>query len=195
MDLDDATRAEPSPLDTDEIPVVVVEARPRPAWTRAWSLGGIAATVAVFQVLCGLALLFFYRPGVPAAHLDLVDLAEASRFGYVRALHVWGSHVLMIVVALHFFRVVATGSYREPRSFNFLVGLALGIVVLFSAVTGYLLPWDERSQWLIGALSAAGAAPDGATLTAVHALHSGVLPVAGALLALYHLRRARIDME
>jgi quinol-cytochrome oxidoreductase complex cytochrome b subunit len=193
VDLDDATLAEPSPLDTDEIPVVVAEARSRPAWKRTWALGGIAVAVAVFQVLCGLVLLFFYRPGVPTAHLDVVDLAEASRFAWVRELHHWGSHALVIVAALHLFRIVATGSYRAPRQVNFQVGVALGVVVLLSAATGYLLPWDERSQWLIRALSAAGAPPGGATLTALHALHSGALPVAGALLAVYHLRRARTD--
>lgn len=193
MALDDATLAEPSPLDTDEIPVVVVARLSRPVWARTWALGGIAVVLAVFQVLTGVALLFFYRPGVPSAHLSLVDLDQASHFGYVRELHVWGSHALVVVVALHLFRTVVTGSYRAPRSFNFQAGVVLGGVVLLSAASGYLLPWGERSQWLIQALAEAGVAGDDASLTAIHALHSGVLPVAGALLAVYHLRRARLD--
>lgn len=192
MALDDATLAQPSPLDTDEIPVVVVAKRSRPAWTRTWALGGIAVAVAVFQVSCGLVLLFFYRPGLPAAHLDVVDLAQASRFGFVRELHHWGSHALVIVVALHLFRIVVSGSYRKPRRFNFQVGVALGVVVLLSAASGYLLPWDDGSRWLSQALSTAGFAADGAARV-IHALHSGVLPVAGALLVVYHLRRARTD--
>lgn len=193
MALDDATLAQPSPLDTDEIPVVVVETRSRPARERTWALGGIAVAVAVFEMACGLVLLFFYRPGLPTAHLDLVDLSQTSRFGFVRELHHWGSHALVIVVALHLFRVVVTGSYRTPRRFNFQVGVALGILVLLGAATGHLLPWDDGSQWLIRGLSAAGMPAGGATLTAIHALHVGVLPVAGALLVVYHLRRARTD--
>lgn len=193
MALDDATLAEPSPLDTDEIPVVVVKARPRPAWTRTWALGGVAVTLAVLQVLGGLLLLFFYRPGVPTAHIGLVDLDQASRFGFVRQLHLWGSHALVIVVALHLLRTVVIGSYRAGRRLNFQAGVVLGVLVLLSAATGYVLPWDDRSEWLTWALAKGGMPTGGATLTAVHALHSAVLPVAGALLAVFHLRRARLD--
>ena len=115
MALDDATQAHPSPLDTDEIPVVVVAPPARPIWSRTWALGGIAVVLAGFAALTGLGLMFHYRPVTETAHLDLVDLVEASRFAFVRELHRWSAHALLIVTALHLFRIVVAGAYRPPR--------------------------------------------------------------------------------
>ena len=197
-----AAPAEPSPLDTDEIPVVVEKRRPS-ALQGAGSLGTVALVLIVSQALGGLGLLFFYRPLVASAHLDLVDLVEVSRFGYVRELHLWGSHALVIVVALHLFQAVVTGTYRSPKCLNFQVGVALGGLVLLLAVTGYVLPWDEHAQWLLRVLDSDSAMSDGppsgdtrpgdAVLTAIYALHCGVLPVVAVLAILYHLHRARRD--
>ncbi len=189
MAIDDATLAQPSPLDTDEIPVVVVAPPPRPVWSRTWALGGVAVMLAGFAALTGLGLMFHYRPVTASAHLDLVDLAEASRFAFVRELHRWGAHALLIATALHLFRIVLAGAYRPPRHLNYAVGVALGLVILGAAMTGYVLPWDQHSRWLLGWLSE----PGDATLTFVYALHCGVLPVAGAILIFYHLKRARRD--
>lgn len=165
----------------------------RPAWSHTWALGTIAVVVAVFEALTGLGLLFFYRPLVASAHLDLVDLAETSPFAFVRALHLWGGHALLIAASLHLFRVVVAGSYRPPRGYNYYVGMILGLAVVALALTGYLLPWDRHAQWLLPLLAPADGAAGDAFLTAVYALHCGALPVAGALLAVHHLRRARRD--
>ncbi len=193
MAIDDATLAQPSPLDTDEIPIVVVAPAPRPVWSRTWALGGIAVVLAGFVALTGLGLMFHYRPVAATAHLDLVDLAEVSRFAFARELHRWGAHALLIVAALHLFRVVLAGAYRPPRHLNYAMGVALGLVILAAALTGYILPWDQHSQWLLGWLTEPGAAPGDATLTFVYALHCGVLPVGGVILTFYHLQRARRD--
>lgn len=190
---DDASPAHPSPLDTDEIPVAVPPAATRRVASRTWALGTIAVIVAAGQALTGLGLLFFYRPGMTSAYLDLVDLAATSPFAYLRELHLWGSHALLIAVALHLFRVVATAAYRPPRRVNHHLGIALGALVTLLAVTGYLLPWDRHAQWLLGVLAAVGVEADDALLTGAHALHVGVLPVAAGLLIFHHLRRARRD--
>lgn len=165
----------------------------RPAWSRTWALGTIAVVVAVCEALSGLGLLFFYRPVAAAAHFGLVDLAETSPFAFVRQLHLWGGHALLIAAALHLFRVVVAGDYRPPRRHNYQVGVVLGLVVVALALTGYLLPWDRHAQWLLALLAPAGVAGGDAFLTAVFALHCGVLPVAGTLLIVHHLGRARRD--
>lgn len=41
-----------------------------------------------------------------------------------------------------------TGSYRRgPRHINWIIGLLLLQVILFFAMSGYLLPWDQRAYW------------------------------------------------
>jgi quinol-cytochrome oxidoreductase complex cytochrome b subunit len=54
---------------------------------------------------------------------------------------------MVITVILHAVRVFLTASYRKPREFNWLVGLALLVVTLGLSFTGYLLPWDQLAFW------------------------------------------------
>lgn len=187
MATDDATRVDPSPLDTDEIPIFVAERRSPPAWARSLTLGSAATVLAGLLVLTGLVLMFHVRPQPALAHLDVVDLVEVSSAGFVRALHVWGSHLLLIAALLHLFRVVIAGDHRSPRRGNYGLGVALLFVVLALAVSGRLLPWDGVAHRL---LEVVGLPPEGSTLLAAYALHCGVLPVAGALLLIVHWRRA-----
>ena len=66
---------------------------------------------------------------------------------FVRGLHSFGSSALIIVAGLHLLQVVLFGAYRRPRELNWMVGAAmLGVVLLF-AISGYLLPWDQKGYW------------------------------------------------
>jgi hypothetical protein len=44
-------------------------------------------------------------------------------------------------------RVVLLGSYKKPRELNWVVGVLLFLIILGFALTGYLLPWDQRAYW------------------------------------------------
>ncbi len=50
-------------------------------------------------------------------------------------------------MVLHMLRVIAFGSYKPPRELTWLSGLALLGLILAFALTGYLLPWDQRAYW------------------------------------------------
>ena len=66
---------------------------------------------------------------------------------FVRGLHSFGSSALIVVAGLHLLQVLLFGAYRRPRELNWMVGLALfGVVALF-ALSGYLLPWDQKGYW------------------------------------------------
>jgi len=90
-------------------------------------------------------------------------------------------------------QVVIDGAYKAPREINFWFGLILLQLVLGLALTGYLLPWDQKGFWatkvatnLLGATPVLGPAlqklvvggPEYGhhTLTRFFALHAGVLP-------------------
>ena len=66
---------------------------------------------------------------------------------FVRGLHSFGSSALIVVAGVHLLQALLYGAYRRPRELNWIVGLALlGVSVLF-ALTGYLLPWDQKGYW------------------------------------------------
>ena len=111
----------------------------------------------------------------------------------MRGLHSFGSSALVVVTGAHLLQVLLFGAYRRPRELNWMVGLALlGVVAMF-ALSGYLLPWDQKGYWakLVEA-TIAGSAPvvggaaqkliqgGGAfgnlTLARAYALHAMALP-------------------
>jgi ubiquinol-cytochrome c reductase cytochrome b subunit len=100
-------------------------------------------------------------------------------------------------------QVVWAGAYRAPREVNWWTGLMMGGLVLAFALTGYLLPWDQKGYWATQvATGIMGSVPGGEpmqqfvqggseygnlTLTRFFALHVFVLPLALAGLLGLHL--------
>ena len=97
----------------------------------------------------GLLLMFYYRPTVEYAYVDILDLREQVPLGIMREMHRWGAHAMVITVWLHMFRVFMTGSYKPPREFNWVIGVILLVLTLLLSFTGYLLPWDQLAIWAI----------------------------------------------
>ncbi len=183
---------ETSPVDSDARPGAARPGRSRLG--RTWALGSSAVLLFALQVITGFGLTFSYQPTPEAAYLHLVDLQEVSSTGFLRELHRWGSHALIIAVGLHLFRVFMAGSYRPPRRLNWTIGVVLLLLSFLLAYTGTLLPWDQHAYWAVATASEGLAAPPaGPTLSRFYALHCVVLPLVTALGLVEHLRRARRD--
>jgi quinol-cytochrome oxidoreductase complex cytochrome b subunit len=68
---------------------------------------------------------------------------------FIRNMHRWAAHAMVITVWLHMLRVFMTGSYKPPREFNWVVGVILLVLTLLLSFTGYLLPWDQLAIWAV----------------------------------------------
>jgi len=113
-------------------------------------LGFIASVLFSVLFISGLYLMFFYHPAVPQAYFDMHTLSTAVAFGqFVRNIHRWAAHLMVLVVGLHMLRVFYSGAYKAPRQFNWVVGVGLFVLTLFMSFTGYLLPWDQLAYWAI----------------------------------------------
>jgi quinol-cytochrome oxidoreductase complex cytochrome b subunit len=141
----------------------------------------------------------------------MLDLRSSVAFGVIlRNMHRWAAHAMVAVVFLHMCRVFFTGSYKPPREFNWLIGVALFLLTLLSSFTGYLLPWDQLAFWAITVgTSIAGYAPfigkalkfmllGDATvgqeaLLRFYVLHVVVLPLVLTLFVAVHFWRIRKD--
>ncbi|MCS7236773.1 MAG: cytochrome b N-terminal domain-containing protein [Thermoguttaceae bacterium] len=123
-----------------------------------WCMGGIAFLLFLVEVVTGVALMFYYRPTVEHAYLDMVALREVVSLGFLREVHRWGGHAMVGAVWLHMLRVFLTGSYKPPREFNWVVGVLLLLLTMGMAFTGYLLPWDQLSLWAVTVASNMAAA-------------------------------------
>jgi len=190
-------------------PVRVSRQALRPTYTMG--LGLISFFLFVILTVTGILLMFYYVPSTTQAYDRMLDLRSSVAFGIIlRNMHRWAAHAMVAVVFLHMCRVFLTGSYKPPREFNWLVGVALFILTLFSSFTGYLLPWDQLAFWAITVgTSIAGYAPlvghalrfmllGDATvgqeaLLRFYVLHVVVLPVVLTLFVAIHFWRIRKD--
>jgi quinol-cytochrome oxidoreductase complex cytochrome b subunit len=113
-------------------------------------LGGLTFFLFLVETITGVLLMFYYRPVVEYAYMDMKTLQHAVQYGMIlRNLHRWGAHLMVITVMLHMLRVFLTGSYRPPREFNWAVGVLLLVLTLLLSFSGYLLPWDQLAFWAI----------------------------------------------
>ena len=129
-------------------PVRVSKQALRPTYTMG--LGLISFFLFVILTVTGILLMFYYVPSTTQAYDRMLDLRSSVAFGIIlRNMHRWAAHAMVAVVFLHMCRVFLTGSYKPPREFNWLIGVTLFILTLFSSFTGYLLPWDQLAFWAI----------------------------------------------
>jgi quinol-cytochrome oxidoreductase complex cytochrome b subunit len=174
-------------------------------------LGFIATVLFAMLFVSGLYLMFFYHPTVPQAYFDMHNLSTNVPFGqFVRNIHRWAAHLMVLVVFVHMVRVFYSGAYKRPRQFNWLVGMGLLLITLGLSFTGYLLPWDQLSFWAItvgtniagyvpflgdGARRILLGGPDvgGNALLRFYVLHIYLLPSLLVLLLCVHIWRVRKD--
>ena len=109
-------------------------------------LGGITLFFFIIQVLTGILLLMYYRPGAESAYESVRFIISDVSFGWlIRSMHSWSANLMVLATFLHMFSVYFTHAYRKPRELTWLTGMALlGLALLFG-FSGYLLPWNELS--------------------------------------------------
>lgn len=174
-------------------------------------LGLITFFLFVILIVTGVLLMFYYVPSTEQAYNRMLDLRSSVAFGtFLRNMHRWAAHGMVAAVFLHMCRVFFTGSYKKPREFNWVLGVVLFLLTLFSSFTGYLLPWDQLAFWAItvGA-SIAGYAPiigkdiqfillgdtnvGQEALLRFYVLHIAVLPLVMTMMIAIHFWRIRKD--
>jgi len=115
-----------------------------------WCMGGITFLLFLVTVITGVYLMFYYRPTAEYAYADMKYLEFDMPFGmFMRNMHRWSAHGMVIAVWLHMFRVFLTGSYKKPREFNWNIGVLLLVFTLLLSFTGYLLPDDQLGFWAV----------------------------------------------
>jgi quinol-cytochrome oxidoreductase complex cytochrome b subunit len=129
-------------------PVKVRERAIRFSYT--FYLGIMSFFLFVILVITGVLLMLYYQPAVPNAYENMKDFQHVVSNGmFLRNMHRWAAHMMVISVFLHLLRVFFTGAYRPPREFNWVIGVMLFILTLLLSYTGYLLPYDQLAYWAV----------------------------------------------
>lgn len=190
-------------------PVKVRERAIRFSYT--FYLGTITFSLFVVLVVTGVLLMLYYQPAIPNAYQNMKDLQYVVSDGmFLRNMHRWAAHLMVIAVFLHMLRVFYKGAYRRPREFNWVIGVFLLLLTLLLSYTGYLLPYDQLSYWAVtvGAnivkyvpvvgnkirfLLIGGSDIGEYTLVRFYVLHCVILPLVMSILIGMHFWRIRKD--
>jgi quinol-cytochrome oxidoreductase complex cytochrome b subunit len=180
-------------------------------FTYTFYLGMISFFLFLVLTITGILLMLYYQPAIPHAYENMKDLKYVvSNGNFLRNMHRWSAHLMVISVFLHMLRVFFKGAYHPPREFNWIVGVVLLIITLLLSYTGYLLPYDQLSYWavtvganiaryvpLIGKklsfLLLGGNNIGEYTLVRFYVLHCVILPAFMVMLIALHFWRIRKD--
>jgi len=120
-----------------------------PARLTWWhTLGSATLTVFLVQIVTGVVLAGYYS-GSPDHAYDSVQYVDRVVGGgaLLHGMHHWAASAMVVLLTAHVIRVFAVGAYKYPREVNWLVGVALFLIVVAFSFTGYLLPWDQKAYW------------------------------------------------
>ena len=133
-----------------------------------YTLGSATMFAFLSQAVTGVFLAMYYEPDPSRAYESAAHITNDVFLGeLVRGMHRWGATVMIILIFLHMGRTFVFGAYKYPRELNWVIGVVLIVLTLAMGLTGYLLPFDQRSFW--------------ATVVAVNINASG--PIMGPYLA------------
>ena len=176
-----------------------------------WYLGALTLGTFTIQISTGILLMLYYHPSIPQAYADMKDLHFVISSGmWLRNLHRWSAHTMVLLVFVHMAKVFYRAAYRPPRELNWIVGVTLLMLTLLLSYTGYLLPWDQLSYWgttvgshimssmpLIGEklsfILLGGHSVNANALIRFYVLHTVILPLALIMLIVLHLWRLHKD--
>jgi ubiquinol-cytochrome c reductase cytochrome b subunit len=122
---------------------------PLPAGVGWWFVtGSILLFLLGVQLITGVVLTMYYVPSPEHAYDSVRYIADRLPLGRtVRALHFFGASFIVIAALVHMLRVVMFASYKKPREVTWMTGVVLLLLILGFALTGYLLPWDQKAYW------------------------------------------------
>jgi menaquinol-cytochrome c reductase cytochrome b subunit len=170
-----------------------------------YTLGSATLFAFLSQAVTGVILAMYYDPDPSRAYDSVQHITNDVFLGdIVRGMHRWGATVMIVLIFLHMGRVFFFGAYKYPRELNWVIGVVLLVMTLMMGLTGYLLPFDQRSFWAtIVAVNLNGTAPvlgpyladflragpefGATTLSRFYAMHMLLIPGLIAALIAVHL--------
>nr|YP_010540251.1 apocytochrome b [Urnula craterium]UYF20387.1 apocytochrome b [Urnula craterium] len=169
-----------------------------------WNFGSLLALSLVIQIITGVTLAMHYNPSVLEAFNSVEHIMRDVNNGWlIRYIHSNTASAFFFIVYLHIGRGLYYGSYQNPRTLVWSIGVVIFILMMATAFLGYVLPYGQMSLWgatvITNLMSAipwvgqdivefiwGGFSVNNATLNRFFALHF-VLPFVLAALALMHL--------
>src|SRR5690606_292381 len=110
--------------------------------------GSLAMLVLVLRIVTGIFLVMHYKPDAAQAFASVEYIMRDVTWGWlIRYMHSTGASAFFVVVYLHMFPGLISGSSRKPRELVWIFGCMIFLALMGEAFMGYLLPWGQMSYW------------------------------------------------
>ena len=174
-------------------------------YTVFYYLGGMTLFFFLIQIVTGVMLMLYYRPGAEEAFESVELIMTTVPFGWlIRSVHSWSANLMVFFAVVHMISVFFLKAYRPPREITWITGVLLLFLIMGFGFSGYLLPWNQLAffatkvgtdiagavpfvgEWIVRFLRG-GDRVSGATLSRFYGWHVMVLPAITAVLLAAHL--------
>jgi ferredoxin len=109
--------------------------------------GTLASLCLAIALATGVYLLFVYDIARPHESMERIQ-GDLLLGRPIRALHRYASDLAVVAVILHVLRLAVQGKTWGPRALAWITGVLLVGMMFLSAMTGFVLVWDELGQKL-----------------------------------------------
>ena len=107
-------------------------------------LGGVTLFFFLVQIVTGILLMLYYRPGADEAFESVEFIMTTVPFGWlIRSIHSWSANLMVFFAFVHMVSVFFMKAYRPPREMTWMSGVLLFFLILEFGFSGYLLPWNQ----------------------------------------------------
>lgn len=171
-----------------------------------WSVATGVSTLGLFVVVIatGLILMTGYSPAADHGWSSVFYLESTPGGSFLRGLHYYGSHALLVLFAFHLARAILTASFRAPRELAWISGVLLLPLLATAAVTGNPLSASNKAigqieveshivgnMPILGPIArdimVGGSNVGHLTMTRLYSLHVAFLPLLAGILLVFHL--------
>ncbi len=113
-----------------------------------YHLGTLSIFLLTVLVVSGVYLSVIYRPGADVAYQSVERISGHWLGSFVRSLHKYASDGLLILIVLHFLKMLFSDRYWGARWLAWTSGWLMLAFTWIVGTMGFWLIWDGRAQWL-----------------------------------------------
>lgn len=173
-----------------------------PRWE--YSTASCLLWLLLVEAVTGFLLMATYSPSVTSAWASVHFIEESASGSFIRGLHHYTSHALIVMFVIHMLRVLLRAGFRPPHELVWITGLLLFPLTILWAITGNPLAATVRGMaqievegniigstpWigpLVQRMLIGGDEVGHLTLTHLYFLHVALLPLGVGLLLAVHI--------
>ncbi|MBI4839404.1 MAG: cytochrome bc complex cytochrome b subunit [Nitrospirae bacterium] len=113
-----------------------------------YTLGIVTLIAYMVQAVSGYFLLIYYIPHPDHAFKSIQEIMNVVPFGWLlRMMHIVISNLMVVIILLHLVSIFVMLAYKKPKELTWVAGVCLLFITLIFCLSGYLLPWSQRSLW------------------------------------------------